>query len=301
MGTFRAWLELPNKTQETRMKTLVCWYEWSGFAVQLKNHIEDALTDLEIEWKECYIEDLKQATEEFSPTMTIHFHPDRKIYDYLDVIKETKGHKLLWDMESPWESDLVFDMLPHFYYIFTSDANTAEALKKESTSNKIFYVPHACDPDIHKPVDVSWEFKSDVCFVGNAYKSRIEYLEKQAESWKQMLVRIVGVGYRGMDGYQNQHMTHGHIDEPQIVKYYNGAKLVLNLHRMSGDLDMANKRNIQPKHLNNRFYEIVACGKQQVVEGRDDMDEEIEAVSKMRPEEYSYKARLKEFYLPLLK
>ena len=86
-----------------------------------------------------------------------------------------------------------------------------------------------------------------------------------------------------------------------MVKYINGAKLNLNLHRLNSDLDMANKRNIQPKHLNNRFYEISACGSTQIVEGRDDMMEEIEAVSKMKPEDYSYKARLVKYYLPLLK
>lgn len=284
------------------MKTLVTWYEWSGFAVQLKNHLEAALDELEIEWQECYIENLKEVSDKFKPTMTIHFHPTKLIYDHLETIKQTTGHRLLWDMESPYESDLVFDMAPHFYHIFTSDKNTADELKKAFPGQKIEYVPHACNPKVHKPVEISWEYKSDILFVGNAYESRIKYLQEASERWgKQMLVRIVGVGYRGMYGFEGQHVIHGHINETEMIRYISGAKMVLNIHRLNSDLDMANSRGIQPKHLNNRFYEVMACGRPQMVVGRDDMQEEIERVGKQRPEEYSYKQRLIDYYLKLIK
>lgn len=282
------------------MKTLLVYSELSGFAIQIKNHIFDALEELQIEARECYIDDVDHVSREFTPTMHIFLHHQTKLYEYLPVIKNLKGHKLLWTMEDPYESDITFDMLEHFYYIFTSDRATAEALKKEAKANHIVYVPHACNPKVHKPQEVSWEYKSDYCFVGNAYKSRIKYLQEHAEEFKPSLFRLVGVGYRGLDGYQHQHVIHGHISEPEMVKYLNGAKTNLNLHRMLGDLDMGNKRHIAPEHLNNRFYELAAMGKTQIVEGRDNMKNEIESVSRMKPEEYSYKARLVTYYLPLL-
>jgi spore maturation protein CgeB len=71
-----------------------------------------------------------------------------------------------------------------------------------------------------------------------------------------------------MDGYQNQRVIHGHISEPEMVKYINGAKMVLNLHRQNADLDMANSRKIEPSSFNNRFYEVMACGAPQIVVGR---------------------------------
>lgn len=282
------------------MKTLLVYSELSGFAIQIKNHIFQALEELEIEAKECYIDEIKEASESFTPTMHIFLHHQHKLYEKLDVIDSLKGHKLLWTMEDPWESDVTFDMLDHFYYIFTSDQNTAEALKKESKANHIEYVPHACNPSVHKPMDVSWEYKSDICFIGNAYKSRLAYLQKGAEELKNKLVTLVGVGYRGLDGYQNQHVIHDHISEPEMVKYINGTKLALNLHRVSGDLDMRNKRNIKPKHLNNRFYEISATGTTQIVVERDDMIDEVKLTNSLKPEQYSYKERIKKYYLPLL-
>jgi spore maturation protein CgeB len=283
------------------MKTLLVYSELSGFAIQIKNHIYDALQDLQIETRECYIDDVQKVSEEFQPTMHIFLHHQYKLYEKLEVIKNLKGHKLLWTMEDPYESDVTFDMAPYFYYIFTSDQNTAEALKKEFPTNSIHYVPHACNPKVHKKIPVTWEYKSDICFIGNAYESRLSYFQSHAEEWEKQLVTLIGVGYRGLDGYQSQHLYHGHINEEDTVKYINGAKIALNLHRLNSDLDMANKRNIEPKHLNNRFYEITAMGAMQVVEGRDEMQEEMLKVQSQQPEEYSYKARLKEYYLPLLK
>lgn len=286
------------------VKTLVVYFNLDGFAVQLKNHLEDALDELQIEWKECHISELPQVSDSFQPTMSIFFHPNKSIYDNLSLIQELKGHKLLWSMEDPYESDLTFDMLPYFYYIFTSDENTAEQLKKENGPNQIFYVPHACNPKAHKPMEVPYEYRSDILFVGNAYESRLKWFQDHAEEYKDKMVTLIGVGYRGLDGYQNQRVIHGHISEPEMVKYINGAKLVLNLHRQNTDLDMANSRKILPSSFNNRYYEVGACNRTQLVVGRDDpfessvMDQES---NERWVQENSYKARLVEFYLPLLK
>lgn len=281
------------------MKTLLVYSNVDGFAIQLKNHLEDALTELQIEWKECHISEVKQASDAFNPTMHIFYHPNQSIYEHLPQVNELKGHKLLWQHEDPYESDLTFDMLPHFYYIFTSDQNTADLLKKES-SNKIEYVPHAYNPKIHKPMNVSYEYRSDICFVGNAYESRLKFFEEKKDEYKDKLVTIIGVGYRGLDGYSSQRIIHDHVSEAEMVKYINGAKLVLNLHRVNGDLDMHNKRNIKPQHLNNRFFEVAGIGKPQQIEGRDDCKEFVADVCQ-NLNEHTYVHRLTTHYLPLLK
>ncbi len=283
------------------MKTLVVYFNVDGFAVQLKNHLEDALTELEIEWKECDIHHLQEVAEAFQPTMTMFFHPNKEIYPYLEQVKNLGGHKLLWSMEDPYESDLTFDLLPYFYYIFTSDENTANELKKENGANQIFYVPHACNPNVHKPMEVPYEYRSDILFVGNAYPSRIKWFQDHAQEYKDKMVTLIGVGYRGLDGYQNQRVVHGHISEPEMVKYINGAKEILNLHRLKGDLDMGNSRGIEPSSYNNRYYEVAAINKNQAIVGRGSYHESPPLNDNQSwANDNSYKARLTEFYLPLL-
>jgi len=104
-----------------------------------------------------------------------------------------------------------------------------------------------------------------------------------------------------MDGYMNQRVIHGHTSEDDLVRYYNGSKLVLNLHRLNSDLDMANSRKLVPKSLNNRFYEAAACGKNQLVTGRGVEWMHNPYTDGFNPEEHSYKRRLVDFYTNLLK
>lgn len=285
------------------MKTLVCYFNVDGFAIQLKNHLESALDELQIEWQECHVGQLSQTVASFQPTMTIFFHPSQSILDNLDVIQAMGGHKLLWSMEDPYESDITFALLPYVYYIFTSDENTAEALRKEATANQIFFVPHAFNPKVHKPEEVPYEYRSDILFVGNAYESRLKFFQNHAQEYKDKMVTIIGVGYRGLDGYQSQRVIHGHISETEMVKYINGAKLVLNLHRQSSDLDMANKRKIAPSSFNNRYYEVMGCNRKQLVVGRgpEFVLEPVEINREDLLAHGTYKAILTKYYLPLLK
>lgn len=280
------------------MKTLLVYSELSGFAIQIKNHIYDAMEELSLEVRECYIDDVQKVSDEFQPTMHVFLHHANKLYEKKDIIKGLKGHKLLWTMEDPYESDVTFDMLDAFYYIFTSDEGTANELKQLG-SNHVEYVPHACDPKTHKPLEVSYEYKSDILFVGNAYESRLKWFTDHADEYKSKMVTIIGVGYRGLD-LPGSRIIHGHINEEEMVKYINGSKLVLNLHRQNSDLDMANKRNIEASSLNNRFYEVAACGKQQLIVGRG-KDNLVTGIPEKFHSEDSYKERLKKYYLPLLK
>lgn len=284
------------------MKTLFVYHNLDGFIVSLQRHITAALDELQIEWRECYIENVAEVSKEFQPVMTLFFHPNRKTYDYMDVIRGLGGHKLAWSMEDPYESDLTFDMLSCCYFVFTTDENTAEALEKEVPGGgRIFHVPHACNPKVHRPMQVPYEYRSDILFVGNAYESRLKFFRDHAKEYKDKMVTIIGVGYRGLDGYQHQRVIHDHVSEKEYIKYINGANLVLNLHRQNTDLDMCNKRGIVASNLNNRFYEVMACGKPQLVIGRDERLKDLPTLKEFDSERESYKARLVKFYLPLLK
>jgi len=287
------------------MKTLVCFFNYDGMIVNIQRHIVDALLDMDCETRECHITELEKVAQEFQPIMVLLFHPNKEVYKYKPVIQTLHCHVLAWDLESPYESDIIFDLAEIITNVFTSDENTANALKASFPYKKIFYVPHACNPKVHHPMEVPYEYKSDILFVGNAYPSRIQWFRDHAKEYKDQMVTLVGVGYRGLDGYQNQRVLHTHISEPEMIKYINGAKLVLNLHRMNSDLDMANARKIEPLSFNNRYFEVAACGKQQLVVGRGEPPRLVRALEGDELAKFqeinSYKKRLKDFYLDILR
>ncbi len=72
----------------------------------------------------------------------------------------------------------------------------------------------------------------------------------------------------------------------EVVQYYNGAKIVLNIHRTTeNDSDNKNSLGAAGSSINPRTYEISACGAFQLTDLRDDLPQyytpgvEIEAYS----------------------
>jgi spore maturation protein CgeB len=60
----------------------------------------------------------------------------------------------------------------------------------------------------------------------------------------------------------------------EIVKYYNGAKININIHRSSNDTSAVfNSRNIPAETPNNRTFDIAACNSFQLCELRNNLKE----------------------------
>lgn len=281
------------------MKTLLVYFNVDSFAIQLRDNVISALKEMRIEHRVCHITSLERETKDFEPVMTILFHPNNLYHEYADLIKDTKGHKLVWSMEDPWEIELTRTILNNgVYYAFTFDELSANTLDKEFP-NRVKFVPHACNPKIHHTYDYDYIHRSDVLFIGNAYPSRIDWFIKNAPKFKNKYVTIIGVGYRGMPGYEKQNIIDGHVDPDEMFKYISGAKLVLNLHRQKDDLNVA-KSDLDPVSYNNRYYEVASIGKKQLLVGRgEDHEFKPKNVGKFRKEN-SYKKRLEDNYLNLI-
>lgn len=245
------------------MKLLWVYDRVDGFVIALQNNILDTLKKMRVEFDVCHISGVKEAYDKFQPITMIFFHPFKLTDEQLNMIHDMHCHKILWSMEEPYEIDLTRKYGNYIYYAISQDKNSAIYLT--NFFNESVFMPHAANPKIHKKIDVPHEYKSDLFFCGNAFPERIKFLESVSDFLKDYSVTIIGVGYNGMKGYENQNILNYHISTQEMVKYINGAKVNLNLHRLHG-LDMANKENIEYSSPNNRLFEIASCGGCQLVD-----------------------------------
>lgn len=283
------------------------FFNYDGFIVSLQRHVGATLDALNIEWREAHISEALAANLSFQPTMTLFFHPSAIWTKFRPDIAKMYGHKSLWSMEDPYESDITFDLMAYCGHVLTNEETMVTKLKEQLKDKHVYFMPHSYNPAAHHPMNwVPYEYRSDILFVGNAYPSRLKWFREHADEYRDKLVTIVGVGYRGLAGYQHQRLIHGHISEPEMVKYINGAKLVLNLHRQNSDLDMANHRKLPATSFNNRYYEVAACGADQLVVGRGEpfLVSDVCADAKLTCQEVikgaTYAERLGSIYVPLL-
>jgi spore maturation protein CgeB len=86
-----------------------------------------------------------------------------------------------WIADFPLLFDKYLKAGPHYQYFFASGT---DALKKYRQAGHVngYWLPFACDPEIHRPVELSEEEKRrytcDICFIGSNYTERVELLEK---------------------------------------------------------------------------------------------------------------------------
>lgn len=122
------------------------------------------------------------------------------------------------------------------------------------------YIPHAYDPEYHKPVEVCKDYISDVFFVGTGWANR-QILFEQVD-WTGINLKLYGIWdlpdtsplkpfYTGMSL----------IDNTELCKYYSSTKVVLNLHR----------KHPTAYSMNPRAYEVAACGAFQICDKRQEV------------------------------
>ncbi len=124
------------------------------------------------------------------------------------------------------------------------------------------YLPHAYDPDVHKPSEPDMNSECDVLMVGTGWEERQALLE--AVDWTGIDVRLYGVWPTVTDKSPiHKFIWPVCVDNTQVPAMYSGAKIGINLHRSADGAES----------LNPRLYEGAACGMFQLSDWRPELDE----------------------------
>ncbi len=133
------------------------------------------------------------------------------------------------------------------------------------------YLPTACDPQIHKPLQISEEelaeFKSDISFMGAGYYNRRIFFKKLAN----YDFKIWGTEWPLEDHYYKKLVQREgkRISTEDTVKIYNASAVNINLHSSTYHSSV----NPNGDFVNPRLFEIPACGGFQIADYRQPIDE----------------------------
>ena len=157
-----------------------------------------------------------------------------------------------------------------YYDLFLSSSTQAVQRYREGGNKNGFWMPFACDPEVHKPVKLSQEekkrYRNDICFVGSNYAERVEILEALAE----YDIGIWGIGWDKLkEGSDLSRKIRGGPVTPEVwTKIYSASKISLNL--------ITNFHHLNPKKkelgfANMRAFEILSCGGFQLLDNKKDV------------------------------
>ena len=137
--------------------------------------------------------------------------------------------------ESPYEDPTQLERADVPDIVMVNDPTNLDAFK--AVNRNSFYQWHAYRPDVHKPGRVGESMRSDFCFVGTGYKSRINFLE--AVDWSGIDATLAGHWQYLQDdsplmpflAHEKEHCC----DNSDSVKLYRGTKISANLYRQEAE------------------------------------------------------------------
>jgi len=191
----------------------------------------------------------------------------------IDRIRALGIKTAVWFVDDPYFTDDSAKVATHYDHVFTHELSCVPFYKNIGCPD-VRYLPLAVSTTLYRPLAVDSRYCSDICFIGVGFPNRVRLFNRLVPYFSRKRVVIIGPLWNRLQGYRSiagrVHLQR--VSEEESVKYYNGASVVINLHRAPDDPKYnRNSRNIPALSINPRTYEIAACGAFQLTDVREDL------------------------------
>ncbi|MDZ5606262.1 glycosyltransferase [Bacillus pseudomycoides] len=221
-------------------------------------------------------QDLLRISQKIKPDFVLVFSGFKLLCHQVEMLKRNGVKTAVWMTDDPYVIDQSKKIAPYYDYVFTQEINCISFYKSIGCQN-VYHLPLAADPNVFYPKDVDEKYKTDILFIGVAFSNRVKMFDEIAGYLATKKTLISGVGWKSLKNYHllQQRINANHWLSPEeTASYYNGAKIVLNLHRSHDDPTInKNSEKIEALSLNPRTFEISACGAFQLTDIRPDLSE----------------------------
>ncbi|WP_445324034.1 CgeB family protein [Paenibacillus sp. FSL M7-1455] len=201
----------------------------------------------------------------------LHIFPD----NHLEDVARIRGMGIktaIWFVDDPYFTEDTAPMCTGYDIVFTHELSCVPFYRGLGAA-KVHYLPLAVNTAMFKPQRPAPQHLYDICFIGNAFWNRVAIFDEMAPFLEDKKVLIAGGFWERLKETRilGRFLHLGFIPPEETVNYYNGAKIVINIHRPDEyGQDNRNTHRIRAKSINPRTYEISACGTMQITDIRED-------------------------------
>lgn len=207
----------------------------------------------------------ERLLREFKPDIMLVVHGTFTSPELVRYAAEHGAVTVLWLVEDPYEIDHHRGrMVGAYQYVFT---NEQEAVR-EYDHPRVYYLPWCCNPRVHKRVAAPVSYWSDLLFVGMGFPNRLRIINYLAPLLKKLKVVLIGdwESWGGLHPDLKDKVQPVTGDFWEIQKYYNGARINLNIHRDPVDPPSGNSRGVGAASPNDRTFALAGCAAFQLVD-----------------------------------
>jgi spore maturation protein CgeB len=179
------------------------------------------------------------------------------------ALRKANIKTILLCTESPYETEQRERHMAKLYdVVFTNERRAVPMFDHQSAH----YLPHAYNPNVHKPGPADPDKQCDALFIGTGFPERQQLFNNV--NWDGIDRRILGTLW-GWDYSKEESLDGstlmGDIPNEETIKWYRSAKININHHRTVKDITWGQERMQHVtadmvESLGPRAYEIAACG-----------------------------------------
>ena len=162
---------------------------------------------------------------------------------------------VLWTIDAPLNFQSIIDVAPIYDHIFCQGTEAVELLDRAGIKGAN-WLPMACDPSEHRPVEISAEEKerygNDVVFVGSYYPNRAELFENISG----FDLGIWGPGWEKLEEKSKLRrcIEGSHTPPSEWLKIYSASKIALVTHYQDPE------KRFPVYQASPKIFEAMACG-----------------------------------------
>ncbi|WP_144550634.1 glycosyltransferase [Bacillus sp. X1(2014)] len=220
-----------------------------------------------------YTEETVELIESLDPDFVFAFVGYKVDYKLIQILKQRGTTLGVWLTEDPYYIDQSVNLIEQYDYIFTIDIGACEFYNIRFPNKKIYHLPLGTDPTLYYPANIPNHYLYDLCLIGYPYTNRIELIKHILDQTSYSLL-LVGPNWSKFINYKNNHQLKiiNKWIKPEFVRQiFSLSKIILNPHRSYNFHKNQNTLGIESKSINNRTFDIAACGGFQLIENKLDL------------------------------
>ena len=202
----------------------------------------------------------RQAVEQAQPDLMVTLFGFDLSPQSLAYLQQKGIPSVCWWINDPFQYQRSLAKADHYDFLFSNSAVCAEQYRAAGINNA-FFLPTACQPEVHHPAEAVEHYASDICFAGDWSPLREKFLLQLAERFD---VKIFGPWQKKLapDSPLQRHLVDGFFSPQEMAQMFSSAKVVLNIHTWYETHDHG---------LNPRLFEAAGCGAFQVADWKQEI------------------------------
>lgn len=229
-----------------------------------------------------WVRQLDTVLERFGPDFVFSIHGQFFTEETVCTIRKRGAKCGMWFVDDPYDIDASKERLYSYDYIFTTERNCVPVYQRYGY-RKVYSIMFGTQKDFFFPEVVGPGYRSDVCLVGSPFQGRTETMRYVVSRLPGVQFRLAGPGW-DLGRYSNVQYVRHPLSPEEVRKFYNGAKINLNVYRVFNEAlygGSLNREGITASSPNARTFDIAACRSFQLCTDRPEIREYFDPTAEM--------------------